>query len=174
MSLYLHEVPGRLRIKVPDLKRNPQKARTLQRRLNGFAGVLSASVNSITGSLLVHYDPQISRSEAILSYVSRELDLHLAGDAVNEDRLDRAIGQVGTKVSKVLLMLGTGSCVAGLSVLHLDSVDLEPCCSAAASHGCVRSPARVAGCAILSAQRPLIKSALSVSSHGKFKSLRPK
>ncbi len=119
MSLYLHEVPGRLRIKVPDLKRNPRKAHDLQRRLNGFAGVLSASVNSVTGSLLVHYDPRILGSEAILSYLSGELDLHLAGRIDNEDRLDETFGQVGKKVSKVLLMLVLDRALQGspLSIL---------------------------------------------------------
>jgi hypothetical protein len=119
MSLYLHEVPGRLRIKAPDLKRNPRKARSLQRGLNSFAGVLSASVNSVTGSLLVHYDPEIVRSEAILSYVTRELDLRFTGSASNEDRFEGGFGQVGEKVSKALLMLALDRALQGspLSIL---------------------------------------------------------
>jgi hypothetical protein len=119
MSLYLHEVPGRLRIKTPDLKRNPKKARILQRRLNSLAGVESASVNSVTGSLLVHYDPEIVRSEAILSYASRELNMHIAHVVSNEDSMDGAIGKVGRQVSKALLMLVLDRALQGspLSIL---------------------------------------------------------
>jgi hypothetical protein len=119
MSVYLHEVPGRLRIKVPELKRNPRKAHSLPRRLTGFAGVLSASINPTTGSLLVHYDPDILPSEALLSYVCRELELHLGGGAFKRDRPDRGRGRVGEQVSKALLMFALDRALQGspLSIL---------------------------------------------------------
>jgi hypothetical protein len=119
MSFYLHEVPGRLRIKTPDLKRNPGKARILQRRLNALAGVVSASVNAVTGSLLVHYDPEIVRSEAILSYASRELGVQLSNLAPNEASMDGAFGKMGQQVSKALLVFALDRALQGspLSIL---------------------------------------------------------
>ena len=36
MEYYLHESPGRLRVKIPDLKRNPQSAWDLQITIEEF------------------------------------------------------------------------------------------------------------------------------------------
>ncbi|MGJ0426230.1 HMA2 domain-containing protein [Methylocystis sp.] len=54
--LYLHHVPGRLRVRLSALVRNEPAARILRLDLPTIAGVRSVSVNSTTGSLLVQYD----------------------------------------------------------------------------------------------------------------------
>lgn len=63
---YLHTIDGRLRIKSALLKGAPEKAREVKRRLKSREGVTEATVNPITGSVLVLYDPRCLSQRAIL------------------------------------------------------------------------------------------------------------
>jgi hypothetical protein len=58
MAHYIHHVPGRLRVRLPQLKRNPAYAADLRVGLQRRDGILSVECNAITGSLLVIYDPR--------------------------------------------------------------------------------------------------------------------
>lgn len=67
MSRYIHHVPGRLRIKSPALKRNePEAARTLA-YMQQLHGVATAEVNTVTGSLLIHYDTNVVAAQTLLN-----------------------------------------------------------------------------------------------------------
>lgn len=72
MIHHVHHVPGRLRIRIPALKRNVEKARVLTKALARVSGVQSVEANLLTGSLLVHYDPRVSNAAAVLSAVGIE------------------------------------------------------------------------------------------------------
>jgi len=67
MIHHVHHVPGRLRIRIPALKRNAEKARVLTKALSHVSGIQSVEANLLTGSLLVHYDPCVSNAAAVLS-----------------------------------------------------------------------------------------------------------
>ena len=56
MLLHLHHVPGRLRVCLAKLKRNARAAILLRAELIAIPGVKSVSINSLTGSIIVHYD----------------------------------------------------------------------------------------------------------------------
>lgn len=62
MSHYIHEVPGRLRVKTPKLKNNHLQAQRAAEHMKTREGVLSTRANAVTGSLLIHYD--VSRVNA--------------------------------------------------------------------------------------------------------------
>jgi hypothetical protein len=53
---YLHELPGRLRVRSPLFRRHPERATALQKSLESVDGVRSAVVNPVTGSVTIHYD----------------------------------------------------------------------------------------------------------------------
>lgn len=57
MIHHLHHVPGRLRLRVPAIKRNEHHARTVGSVLRETDGVLRHEVSSVTGSVVVHYAP---------------------------------------------------------------------------------------------------------------------
>ncbi len=57
MTSYVHHLPGRLRLKLPALKRNAAYAQALQTSLSTVPGVLAVRANTLTGSLLISYDP---------------------------------------------------------------------------------------------------------------------
>jgi hypothetical protein len=51
-----HHIPGRMRIKVPKAKGNLKLLEELQKSVSTMPGVSSAEINSVTGSILLHYD----------------------------------------------------------------------------------------------------------------------
>ena len=59
-----HSVPGRLRIKT-DLLRRSSAADAVRAEVVSLAGVSRATVNTVTGSLLVTYDPKCLQPEVV-------------------------------------------------------------------------------------------------------------
>ena len=51
----VHALPGRVRLKVRELRDNPALAGAVQKRLAGIRGVHLVDSNAVTGSVLVHY-----------------------------------------------------------------------------------------------------------------------
>lgn len=60
----LHSVPGRLRIKT-DVLRRSSAADAVRAEVIAIAGVSRATVNTVTGSLLVTYDPKCLQPEVV-------------------------------------------------------------------------------------------------------------
>jgi hypothetical protein len=69
---YIHHVPGRLRVRVPEVRRNPTAAASLEQVLQDTPGVRSVEARELTGSVVILYDR--SRTNAIA--VVRILDDH--------------------------------------------------------------------------------------------------
>jgi hypothetical protein len=103
MSCYVHEVPGRMRIKIPSMKRNPRVASEIRALLKKVTGVGTVSVNMVTGSVVVQYDRGSVRSDTILSFLSREGHIDLHNVVFNEPYVESTFSKVGIVVSKALL-----------------------------------------------------------------------
>ncbi len=52
---FLHVLDGRVRIKVPGIKRSPMKASQVERALAKVKGITHVRANAVTGSVLVLY-----------------------------------------------------------------------------------------------------------------------
>lgn len=105
MTYYLHEVPGRLRIKLPELRRNDELADELQRELNSLYGVESTMVNTVTGSVIVHHDAEIIGSGSILAFLASEKYIDLSRAVSSEKHTEKILAHAGRAVSKALLGL---------------------------------------------------------------------
>ena len=103
MGYYLHEIPGRLRVKIPDLKRNPQAARDVQVLLKNLPGIKSISTNTVTGSIIVHYDPQLVNTTAIVNVLARDAYIDLAKVLFNKERKENTTDVVAQAASKAIL-----------------------------------------------------------------------
>lgn len=66
MSNYVHHIPGRVRIRVNEIKRNEARALSLKRMIEDAEGVRSVEVNSLTGSVLIRYDTASTDSNSLL------------------------------------------------------------------------------------------------------------
>lgn len=59
ISSYSHATPGRLRIKVPQVKGSQETAQKIERTLKKIRAVSTVAANPLTGNVLVLFDPDI-------------------------------------------------------------------------------------------------------------------
>jgi hypothetical protein len=52
-----HQIPGRIRMKVPSAKGNPEQLESYKEILSAIPGIESIDVNPETGSIVLRYDP---------------------------------------------------------------------------------------------------------------------
>ena len=87
----IHHVRGRLRVRVPELKRNDEKAQAAKKAMKTHYGIRSVEVNVLTGSLLVYYDPKLLNAEAVLAKLGVERAQTQAGRPVLPGKIADAI-----------------------------------------------------------------------------------
>ncbi|MGA8571655.1 MAG: HMA2 domain-containing protein [Desulfobaccales bacterium] len=105
VSTYVHALEGRLRIKLPEIKRAALKAREVERHLHGLAGVESVSANPTTGNVLILYNPQAIEQEELFFFLmqwgylspSREG----SGRADSPSALERTAASVAATIMEV-------------------------------------------------------------------------
>jgi copper chaperone CopZ len=96
---FVHDIPGRLRVKIEYLKNHPERLEEIRTLLN-VAGVSSVRSNVLTGSTVVAYDPKIITSRALLDILkSNGYAIDLENSAVNR-KLRQAHEELAMKVSK--------------------------------------------------------------------------
>ncbi len=66
---YIHHVPGRLRVRTSLLKGQDDRAARLQLAVSQLEGVKAAEVNTVTGSLKLHYDPKQTTCVQLLDHL---------------------------------------------------------------------------------------------------------
>lgn len=98
MRYYMHSIPGRLRVKIPAIKRHPERAKAIQDFLKGLNGIESIRANTITGSVVVKYEPGRSLSERIPSILT-ENGLF---DKTKTFGMDHAVFESGSKAGQAL------------------------------------------------------------------------
>lgn len=57
MSLYIHHIPGRLRVRTQSFRCRPGQIESASRGLSSLEGVNDVAVNARAGSITVRYDP---------------------------------------------------------------------------------------------------------------------
>jgi hypothetical protein len=122
MSYYVHELPGRLRINIPSLKRNSAKLRKLQNFLEDFSGVDSTAANEITGSVVINYDQKHISSQQILRYLVQEGYLDVTEGIVSRKGMTGAVTDIGTAASRVLVGLAIERAFQGSPLALLASL----------------------------------------------------
>jgi hypothetical protein len=65
-GLYIHALPGRLRVEAPRIKGSPAQLRQLEQTLRALPGVLKMEGSALTGRVLVQYNrTQISERQIL-------------------------------------------------------------------------------------------------------------
>jgi hypothetical protein len=64
---YIHDIPGRLRIRCGGLRKNETRATAVREALASMTGVKSVVVNPLTGSATLHYDAAALTVPAVLA-----------------------------------------------------------------------------------------------------------
>jgi copper chaperone CopZ len=68
-NIYVHMLTGRLRVKVPEVKRASREASRLEATLVAVEGIDHAQANPTTGNVLVIFDPATLTHERILELI---------------------------------------------------------------------------------------------------------
>jgi copper chaperone CopZ len=71
MSSYLHVMDGRLRVKVPEVRRSVGRARHVEGVLKSLPGVMGVTANPTTGNVLVLFDSDQLTHDDILCVLKK-------------------------------------------------------------------------------------------------------
>ncbi|MFZ0613734.1 MAG: HMA2 domain-containing protein [Desulfobacterales bacterium] len=117
MNDYLHNVPGRLRVKIPSLKHQHYKARKVESLFESREGIERVQVNPLTGSLTIGYDPEQTGVDQLLTVLKQNgllennhCPVNAAADDATATRVTQAVGKfvINWAVSKTLESTGLG------------------------------------------------------------------
>jgi Heavy metal associated domain 2 len=64
---YVHAINGRIRVKVPEVKRSLKFARRIEAWLGSFEGIHEVRANPVTGNVLILHDPERIAGREILA-----------------------------------------------------------------------------------------------------------
>jgi copper chaperone CopZ len=102
MTYYIHDVPGRLRIRSPHVKNNEDTAYRLENLLRQMAGVNNIDINLMTGSCLVKYDPATASCNDIVSMLTEEGYFDPSRAITNDQYINDGVSKVITFLSAFL------------------------------------------------------------------------
>ncbi len=102
MGYYLHDIPGRLRVKTPLIRRNPNLAQEVQDLLRPIFWIDSVMVNTVTGSIVIHYDSRQVRSKEILDILKKAGYFDPSQALTNDQYVHAAISKTGNVIWKAL------------------------------------------------------------------------
>jgi|SRR5208283_1884591 len=104
---YIHNVPGRVRIKSDDLKRNPDFVNAIREALSTIMGIGTVDINLTTGSILINYNPKVTNYEEIVVFLKRGGFFDSSKSVTNDEYLKEKI----SIVVETLLMAVAGALV---------------------------------------------------------------
>ncbi len=97
-----HMLPGRVRFRVPSLRGNAASGEHLATALDGVASIKKVCVNTVTGSVLIHYDAQTLNAALLVAAVIKVLGLEGELEKVPVSRLQRELRQVSKALNRAL------------------------------------------------------------------------
>jgi hypothetical protein len=100
MEYYIHDVPGRLRIKTPIIKGKEDLARHVEKFLVQVNGVYSVSANTITGSIILIYDERKVNSQMLLDILQKRGFFEQSKAITNDQYIHSTASKAGQIVYK--------------------------------------------------------------------------
>jgi hypothetical protein len=119
MNYYLHQVPGRLRIKSPRIKRDPSEGKDVAALLQDLAGIETISINTMTGSVVVHHDPDMLDGGAILGVLKEHGYFDKTQAAINDRSVEGAVSRAGRALGKAIFGWAVGKVFEGSGLSFL-------------------------------------------------------
>lgn len=113
MEHYFHAVPGRIRVKSPLIKGNGEAEAVFRGLLQDQEGIHNLGVNTLTGSVVVNFDPRKVSSGAVLNKLAESGFFSLEKAVTSEQYLDSAMNKFGHKIGKALLGVALDQALGG-------------------------------------------------------------
>jgi hypothetical protein len=109
MSHYIHHVPGRLRIKTLTLKGNQIAAQEVCRLLSATDGVIDCHVKTVTGSVVISYDAELTDGKSLLELLKERGYVNHAAEVAapnagkrTSSNMTQAASSAGSNVGKAV------------------------------------------------------------------------
>ncbi len=102
MQSYVHNVPGRLRIKNPLFKNSSVHYEVRKTLVDMGHGIGTADFNATTGSLLIHYNPTEIQHQDILNALARGGFYHPDKTLTNDQVIHQATSNAFNLVTKAV------------------------------------------------------------------------
>lgn len=105
MKHYFHAVPGRVRIKSP-LVKGKKNIEEVEALLESIHGVQSFDINTVTGSILVNYNPKAVTSQKIIGIFKKAGYFDPAKAITNDHYIHSAVSSLShTLLSFVTVLI---------------------------------------------------------------------
>ena len=119
MSYYVHHTPGRLRVKIPLVKGNQERAKEVREILKELDGVNFIEINTVTGSVVVKYDRNTLNADDLLNYYKKYNLLDKTRATKAGRAVDISVSNASQAVGKALFGWAMGRMLegSGLSIL---------------------------------------------------------
>lgn len=108
MSSTVHDLPGRLRVKIPAICRNPDLASHVKSIFTDMHGVDRATVNELTGSLKISYDPDRIQAPQLMAILEANALIDENWIALSEAEKHKAAVQATRAVGKAIINWSVG------------------------------------------------------------------
>jgi len=103
MNNYVHNIPGRLRIKSAAVKKNPIEVGKIRILLTSMPGVQNLDVNLVTGSVLIRYDINQVTSEKLLGALNQAGYFEPSTGATHDDILHSMLTTGGRAIGSLVV-----------------------------------------------------------------------
>jgi hypothetical protein len=119
MTYYYHNVPGRLRVKIPMLRNSASKALCVEQLIAHHRGIEQIKVNAITGSVIVFYDPDLVQGEQIIRLLVENGYFDNSKAISHDEHVKQAVAKAGAKLGRAAFgwVIGKTLEANGLSLL---------------------------------------------------------
>ncbi len=119
MTYYLHETPGRLRIKIPGLRGDSETVNAIRDDLMRRRGVQDVQANPVTGSITVIHDPDDVKAHNVLEWFREQGAIEEGWDGRRPQMADPALSKAGAALGKALFGFAVDLALerSGLSLL---------------------------------------------------------
>lgn len=100
---YIHDIPGRLRIKTPVIKNNPDCIYQIRRLFEEIEGIKRISENMVTGSIIFYYDPHKIGQKQILEILKVNEIFDETRAITNDQYIQTAVSKGSHAVGRAVL-----------------------------------------------------------------------
>ena len=111
----VHALEGRLRMRLPKIKRASREALEVELRLEQIMGIEYVSANPATGNVLIHYDPNVIKQEEVISslmelgFAPQPMDGN--GGIASPTTLERVASSMATTIMEAALIRLVGALI---------------------------------------------------------------
>ena len=112
MSYYVHQVPGRIRVRIPAIRHNRYRGTEVKHLLD-VVGVDTVEVNHLTGSVVANFNPDIVEARLLLAILSEKGYFDHNRAVTCDDYIKQSTVAAGAKASRLFLGWAVGKALEG-------------------------------------------------------------